>query len=91
MQNSEPSVIFRERKKTPAGAKRPHLLTTHKTYLDELLGVEGAVPVPTAAHWLGQDHPGSVDGLPAVGQVYPAGHLSDQHGGQALGSESVRV
>lgn len=70
---------------TAAGRKAAPNSTTVPD-LDELLGVEGAMPVAAATDGLGQHHAGGVDGLPDVGQVHAAGDLLDQHGRQALGA-----
>ena len=32
-------------------------------HLDQLLGVDGPVPVSAGSHWLGQNHSSRVDGL----------------------------
>ena len=55
--------------------------------LDQLLGVEGSVPVAAGAHGLRQDDPGRVDGLEKAPAVDAPRDLLDEDGSEALGAQ----
>ena len=46
-----------------------------ETDINQLLRVEGPVPVPASADGLGDEHAGRVGCLPDAVQVHPSGHL----------------
>ena len=70
------------------GAPHRHArLQPREAHLDELLGVERAVPVAAARDGLGQHHARRVHRLPHAPEVDPPRDLLDQHGCQALGAQ----
>ena len=56
-------------------------------HLDQLLGVDRPMPVPTGAHGLGQHHAGGVHSLEDALQVYSPRDLPDEDRGKPFGTQ----
>ena len=56
-------------------------------HLDQLLGVDRSMPVPTGAHGLGQHHAGSVHSLEDALQVHSPRDLPDEDRGKSFGTQ----